>query len=90
MIVGCIPIRIADVFVGIGRDDCEVGLMQSIEHGREYLPRLFLASSGLNAGEQLIVYGLPVDASELRVPVLFAHGIPNVFERIEVEAALVG
>ena len=67
-----------------------MSLFQAAEHLVHGRAGLAVVGGIPHPRQQLIVYGLPIDPVQLGVPVLVAHGFPDVFEGIDVALAFGG
>ena len=65
-------------------------LFQPFQHGTYGLAGLIHGAGLFDLGQHLIVDGLPVQSAELGIPVLVAHGFPDIFEGIEIQLAFAG
>ncbi len=66
-------------------DDREVALLQAPDHLLDNRPRLIVACGFFYAGTILVVNGLPIQSTRLRLPVFVAYGGPDFLEGIEIE-----
>jgi hypothetical protein len=65
-------------------------LVQPAEHVAHRLPGVAHGLCALYRRPKFVVNGLPIHATEFRVPVRIAHHGPDAFERFDVKQLLAG
>jgi len=63
-------------------------LADAPDHLLKHLPGLAHGFGFLHRRKIFIVHGLPIQATELGIPILIANSSPDEFERFEIETAL--